>query len=44
VQLERRAQVISGEYSSLGIANTLWAFATLGAKMGEQLMLQLEWY
>jgi hypothetical protein len=43
-QLERRAEAISGEFNSQGIANMLWAWAlsTLGAKMGERLMGQLE--
>jgi hypothetical protein len=41
-QLERRAEEISGEFNSQAIANTLWAFATMGEKPGELLMGQLE--
>jgi hypothetical protein len=41
-QLERRAEAISGEFNSQDISNTLWAFATMGAKPGESVMGQLE--
>jgi hypothetical protein len=35
-------EAISGEFNSQEIANTLWAFATMGAKPGESVMGQLE--
>ncbi len=41
-QLERRAEVISGEFNPQNVANTLWAFATMGTKPGEWMMGQLE--
>jgi hypothetical protein len=41
-QLERRAEAISGEFSSQAVANTLWAYATMGRKPGERVMEQLE--
>jgi hypothetical protein len=31
-ELEQRAEAISGEYNSQNVANTLWAFATMGTK------------
>jgi hypothetical protein len=34
--------VISGEFNSQNVANTLWAFATMGSKPGERMMGQLE--
>ena len=40
--LEGRAEAISGEFNSQDVANTLWAFATMGRKPGERLMGQLE--
>ena len=40
--LERRAEAISGEFNSQDVANTLWAFATMGRKPGERMMGQLE--
>jgi hypothetical protein len=40
--MERRAEAISGEFNSQGVANTLWAFAKLGTKPGERMMGQLE--
>ena len=39
---ERRAEVMAGDFNSQGIANTLWAYATMGRKPGELLMGQLE--
>jgi hypothetical protein len=39
--LERRAEAISGEFNSQDVANTLWAYATMGRKPGERLMGQL---
>jgi hypothetical protein len=42
VQLEGRAEAISGEFNSQAVANTLWAFATMGRKPGERLMGKLE--
>jgi hypothetical protein len=33
-QLERRAEAISGEFKSQAVANTLWAYATMGTKPG----------
>ncbi len=41
-QLERRAEAISVEFNSQDVANTLWAFATMGTKPGERMMGQLE--
>jgi hypothetical protein len=41
-QLERRAEAISGEFNSQHVANTLWAYATMGRKPGEGMMGQLE--
>jgi hypothetical protein len=41
-RLERRTETISGEYNSLEVANTLWAFATMGEKPAERMMGQLE--
>ena len=40
--LERRAEAIAGEFDSKGIANTLWAYATMGTKPGERMMGKLE--
>jgi uncharacterized alpha-E superfamily protein len=42
LELERRAEAISGEFNSQNVANTLWAFATMGKKPGERMMGQLE--
>jgi hypothetical protein len=33
--LEGRAEAISGEFNSQAVANTLWAYATMGRKPGE---------
>jgi hypothetical protein len=41
-QLERRTEAISGDFNSQDIANTLWAFATMGTKPGDNMMGQLE--
>jgi hypothetical protein len=41
-ELERRAEAISGEFNSQNVANTLWAFATMGTKPGKRMMGQLE--
>jgi hypothetical protein len=41
-QPEGRAEAISGEFNSQNVANTLWAFATMGTKPGERMMGQLE--
>jgi hypothetical protein len=41
-QLGGRAEAISGEFNSQDVANTLWAFATMGRKPGERMMGQLE--
>ena len=41
-QLEGRAEAISGEFNSQDVANTLWAFATMGTKLGERMMGQPE--
>jgi hypothetical protein len=41
-QLERRVEAISGEFNSQAVANTLWAYATIGTKPGERMMRQLE--
>jgi hypothetical protein len=37
-QLERRAEAISGEFNSQDVANTLWAFATMGIRPGKRMM------
>ncbi len=39
---KQRAETISGEFNSQDVANTLWAFATMGRKPGEWMMGQLE--
>jgi hypothetical protein len=36
VQLEGRAQVISGKFNSQEVANSMWAFATKGEKPRER--------
>ena len=41
-KLGRRAEAISGEFNSQNVANTLWAFATMGTRPGERMMGQLE--
>jgi hypothetical protein len=40
--LKFRVEVISGEFNSQEVANTLWAFATIGTRPGERMMGQLE--
>jgi hypothetical protein len=40
--LEGRAEAISGEFNSQEVANTLWAYATMGRKPGERVMRLLE--
>ncbi len=41
-QLEGRAEALSGDFNSQAVANTLWAYATMGRKPGERMMGQLE--
>jgi hypothetical protein len=41
-QLERRTEVISEEFNPQEVANTLWAFATMGKQPGERMIAQLE--
>jgi hypothetical protein len=41
-QLERRTETISGEFKPQDVANTLWAFATMGTKSGDRMMGQLK--
>ena len=41
-RLERRAEAISGEFNSQNVANTQWAFATMGRKMEKHVKGQLE--
>ena len=41
-KLERRAEAISGEFNSQNVANTLWAYATMGTKPGNLMMEKLE--
>ncbi len=41
-QLEERAEAMSGEFTSQEFANTLWSYATMRRKPGEQLMEKLE--
>jgi hypothetical protein len=40
--LEGRAEAISGEFKPQEVANTLWAYATLGRQPGERMMGLLE--
>ena len=40
--IERRVETISGEFNSEDVANTLWAFATMGTKPGDRMMGQVE--
>jgi hypothetical protein len=40
--LEERVETISGEFNSQDIANTLWAFLTMGRKPWKRTMGQLE--
>ncbi len=40
--LERRAEVLAGEFNSQHVANTLWMFATMGRKTGGQVMELLD--
>jgi hypothetical protein len=40
--VEGGAEVISGEFKPQEVANTLWAYATMGRKPGERLMGLLE--
>jgi len=40
--LEGRAEEVAGTFNSQGVANTLWAFATMGRKPGERVMGMLE--
>jgi len=39
-QLERRAETISGQFTSQEVAKTLWAYATIATKLGERVMGQ----
>ena len=41
-QMEGRAEAISGQFNSQHVANTLWAYATMGKKPGERVLGQLE--
>jgi hypothetical protein len=38
--MERRAETISGEFTSQEVAKTLWAYVTIATKLGEQVMGQ----
>ena len=40
--LERRAEALAGTFNAQGVANTLWAYATMGRKPGAGLMKELE--
>jgi hypothetical protein len=40
--LEGRAEAMSGEFKPQGVANTLWAYATLGMQPGDGLLGKLE--
>jgi hypothetical protein len=40
--LEGRAQAISGQFNEQDVANTLWAYATMGRKSGQRLMGLME--
>jgi hypothetical protein len=39
---EQRVEVISGEFNSQNVANTMWGFATMRTKSGDRMMGQLE--
>ena len=41
-QLEWWVETTSGEFNSQNVANTLWAYETMGTKPGERMMGQLE--
>jgi hypothetical protein len=41
-QMQGRAEAISGQFNSQHVANTLWAYATMGKKPGERILGQLE--
>jgi hypothetical protein len=41
-ELEGWVEAISGEFKSEEVANTLWAFATMGTMPGEPMMGELE--
>ena len=40
--LEGRAEAIAGEFNPQEVANTLWAYATIGRQPGERVMGLLE--
>ena len=40
--LERRAEAVSAQFNSQGVANTVWALATMGREPEERMMLALE--
>ena len=41
-ELEGRAEALSGTFNTQGVANTLWAYATMGRKPGAGVMRELE--
>jgi hypothetical protein len=41
-KLERWTEVISGDFNSQELVNTLWAFAKMGTRPVERMMGQLE--
>ena len=41
-ELEGRAEAVSGTFNAQDMANTLWAYATMGRKPGAGLMRELE--
>ena len=41
-ELEGRAEAVAGTFYAHGVANTLWAFATMGREPGAGLMRVLE--
>jgi hypothetical protein len=40
--LEGRAVALAGTFNAQGVANTLWAYATMGRKPGAGVMRELE--
>ena len=41
-ELERRAEAVAGTFNSQEVANTLWAYATMGREPGAGMTRELE--
>ena len=41
-ELERRAEALAGTFDTQNVANTLWAYATMGREPGAGVMRELE--